>query len=143
MREIQCLLAVALAAVTPPVAIAATGHQVRLTPIEDSFGAGCRLALGLRDNRIVGGMSEYDNPDQAWLLGINGRNYRLYQIRADGYNSVLQNRERTILVNIRALQTIKKGNDPSFPFQKDRVSVSITMNGATSTLTAYQSCAME
>ena len=141
------MLAVALSLTQPIAAKPAAAPAVRLTPIALNLQNGCRLGLHPNDNvlhafardfALVGGQS--DDELEVWRLGINGRSYRLTNTTPRSNIRNLQSSDRRISVRMRRLQELRETNDHNHFLTKFRVSISVTMNGSTTTLTAYETC---
>jgi hypothetical protein len=126
----------------PPSARSPRADRIRLTTIADAFsGSACRLALtragAVRGSRaLVGGM---DYLGDAYHLGINGREYRLSSTR-DFFNRVLLSGDGRVTVRMRDLQQVWTSGSQEYPASMHRVALSITADGATQSLTAYQLC---
>lgn len=112
--------------------------QVQLTAIEDPFsGAACRLRINRGENAIVGG-SDYFEDSGTWHIGINGRDHRLSEIRGSSFDLV--SADRRISVQIRRLARVWQSQEPTYPAEEHRVTVSINLDGVTSVLNAYLLC---
>lgn len=117
---------------------APTQPVFRFTPIHlDQSGASCSLFLERRNTVFVGGMN-YE--DSIWHLGINGRSYRFEPFANFSNPLTLHSENRRITVRMTKLRTIDLSRESGYPNSTDTVSVTIMMNGATSTVMAYRNC---
>jgi hypothetical protein len=128
-----------MAGVTAPASPhASPAASIRLTAIEDRFsGAACRLTLDSAGKRLVGGM-DYFNENRAWHLGINGRDHALRE--SPGPKIAFMSKDRTIRGEVAKLKRVWTSNDPGYPAERHKVSVSLTVNGARTIQTAYLTC---
>jgi uncharacterized protein YgiM (DUF1202 family) len=116
----------------------ARGGQIRLTPIRSQAGgSNCSLYLDSGLRTLVG---EWEYGDANWTVGLNGRSYRL-QVGPDSEPMTrMATANGSISITINRGSTLRASNDPVLPSRVSRVTVNVTMNSHTSSISAYQSC---
>ncbi len=113
-------------------------RQIRLTPIEATADSpNCNLFLTAQLDTLVG---ERYLGWSYWIIGLDGRDYRLQVRRSTSSPDTMSSEDGTIRVSIQQGPALRGSRDSSRPSRLSRVNVTVTMNGRLSELPAYQYC---